>query len=151
MNVARSQPSPYTLREKLLTYLHNTSLLNLQNAFENAQADPNMLLLADRDDLDRSGNAYTMLNWACYYRFEEAIAFLLLKGGDPFLRTQQICETEHHEISPSAIETVLHWYSKPAYSECVMPYCCRSNLIALQQWNDIAAIFARSNSSTKPE
>ena len=118
MNVARSQPSPYTLREKLLTYLHNTSLLNLQNAFENAQADPNMLLLADRDDLDRSGNAYTMLNWACYYRFEEGIAFLLLKGGDPFLRTQQISETEHHEISPSAIETVLHWYSKPEYSEC---------------------------------
>ena len=108
MNVARSQPSPYSLREKLLTYLYNTSLLNLQNAFENAQADPNMLLLADRDDLDRSGNAYTMLNWACYYRFEEAIAFLLLKGGDPFLRTQQISETEHHEISPSAIETVLH-------------------------------------------
>ena len=137
------QPSPLTLLERLMKYLQMKYVLNLEIAFKNAHVDPNMLL-----------HGYTMLNWACYYRSEEAIAFLLLKGGDPFepfLRTQQICETEQHEISPSAIETVLHWYSKPAYSECVMPYCCRSNLIALQQWNDIAAIFARSNSSTKPE
>ena len=112
------QPSPLTLQERLMKYLQKKSVLSLQNAFENAHVDPNMLLLADRDDYYRSSNGYTMLNWACYYRFEEAIAFLLLKGGDPFLRTQQICETEHHEISPSAIETVLHWYSKPAYSEC---------------------------------
>ena len=99
MIIARSQPrqqSPYTLGERLLTYLHNNSLLSLQIAFENAHADPNMLLLADRYDCYRSNNGYTMLNWACYYRFEEAIAFLLLKGGGPFLRTQQICETEHH-------------------------------------------------------
>ena len=120
MNVARSQPwqpSPYTLREKLLKYVKMNYVLNLEIAFENAHTDPNMLLLADRDDLDRSGNAYTMLNWACYYRFEEAIAFLLLKGGDPFLRTQHIFETEKHEISPSAIETVFHWYREEKYSE----------------------------------
>ena len=77
-----------------------------------------MLLLADHEDGYHSNNGYTLLNWACYYRFEEAIAFLLLKGGDPFLQTQQICETESHEISRSAIETVLHWKRKPAYSEC---------------------------------
>ena len=107
------QQQHQTMGDRLMAYLHNKSLLNLQIAFEKADVDPNMLLLADRENSYRSNNGYTLLNWACYYRFEEAIAFLLLKGGDPFLQTQQICETETLPISPSAIETVLHWYSKP--------------------------------------
>ena len=124
---SKLQRQPLTMLETLMTYLQNKSLLNLQIAFEKAHVDPNMLLLADRKDCYHNNNGYTRLNWACCYRFEEAIAFLLVWGGDslspaqrgdPFLQTQQICETESHEISCSAIETVLHWYSKPAYSEC---------------------------------
>ena len=84
---SKVQPHPLTMLERILTYLQKKSLLNLQIAFENAHVDPNMLLIADREDCYRSNNGYTLLNWACYYRFEEAIAFLLLKGGDPFLRT----------------------------------------------------------------
>ena len=51
MNVARSQPwqpSPYTLRIFFLKYVKMNYVLNLEIAFENAHADPNMLLLADR-------------------------------------------------------------------------------------------------------
>ena len=68
------QPHPLTLRERLMKYLQMKYDLNLEIAFENAHVDPNLLLLADRDDCYRSNNGYTMLNWACYYRFEEAIA-----------------------------------------------------------------------------
>ena len=64
------QPHPLTLQERLLRYLHNKSLLNLQIAVENAHVDPNMLLLADSEDWYRSNNGYTVLNWACLYRFE---------------------------------------------------------------------------------
>ena len=106
--------------ETLMTYLQNKSLLNQQIALEKlhtSHVDLNMLMLADNEDCFSSNNRYTLLNWACYYRFEEVIAFLLLRGGDPFLQTQEICETEPLPILHSVIENVLHWYSKLACSE----------------------------------
>ena len=65
MIMARSQPrqpSPLTLQERLQKYLQMNHVLNLEIAFENAHADPNVLLIADRDDADRSNNGHTMLN-----------------------------------------------------------------------------------------
>ena len=42
----------------------------------------------------------------------------MLKGGDPFLQTQEIYETEPLPILRSAIQTVLHWYWEEEYSDC---------------------------------
>ena len=53
---SKVQPHPLTMLERILTYLQKKSLLNLQIAFENAHVDPNMLLIADREDCYRSNN-----------------------------------------------------------------------------------------------
>ena len=75
--------------EALWSCLRYKDIKKLQIAFEKPNFTPNMLLPSEPEKYFRTNNKYTLLNWACYCMFEEAIAFLMLKGGDPFLQAKK--------------------------------------------------------------
>ena len=69
--------------EALWLFLKCLDIEQLQIALENANVTPNMFM--PPEPMEPSFSKYnkysTLLNWACYNRFHEGIALLMLKGG----------------------------------------------------------------------
>ena len=99
--------------EALWSCLEFSDIHKLQKVLENPNVTPNMFMPPKLKETSFSKyNKYTLLNWACYYRFHEGIALLMLKGGDAFRKSRQHFIKQREKIFPSAIETVFHQYSK---------------------------------------
>ena len=95
--------------EALWLFLKCLDIEQLQIALENANVTPNMFM--PPEPMEPSFSKYnkysTLLNWACYNRFHEGIALLMLKGGGTFLQSKmQILIKPKKKIFPSAIATV---------------------------------------------
>ena len=74
------------MESALVTSLGQKHLLSQQIVLEQFKVSPNVL--SPPDPL----NTYcikkrNLLNWACYYMFDESVALLMLKAGDPFLKS----------------------------------------------------------------
>ena len=90
----------------------------LQTALENSNITPKTFMSPNLKEPSLSRyNKYTLLNWACYYRFHEGIALLMLKGGDAFRQSRQYFIKQKRKIFPSTIEAVFHHYSQAACSQ----------------------------------
>ena len=109
--------------------LHEKNLKKLQYVFFNNRnippIAPNMLLpLSQRSTVNlwwmdsATGHAYTILNWACYYKFEEGVAFLMWESGDPYLEFPDNYSGHRESLSLyiSPIKTAFHACSDLRYS-----------------------------------
>ena len=138
------------MKEALWLYLCSKDIRKLQLVLDNSAVSPNMLLPpAPGNPYFCQTKRYNLLNWAkwaCYHESPEGVAwaFLLFKGGDPFLsrRDPQQPELLLDEEKDPFVRNLLfcHWdRCAQVFQTSILPYSQAAHfayILAMMNYHD---------------